>query len=139
QLLTEVDVPNSYGALRRGIYCTVELFIPRKTPSMIISADAVVFDENGQHVAVVENGIVLFQKITGARDFGAEGTENLNRKVRGDHDAIRAGNRAAAGLSRQPGAGLDHGHHRHGPSIDAGGDRLIPPLWPEPVLFDDPA
>jgi RND family efflux transporter MFP subunit len=71
-LLTEVDVPNPDGALSPGIYCTVELFIPRKTPSMIISADAVVFDENGLHVAVVVNGIVHMQKITIARDFGKE-------------------------------------------------------------------
>ena len=71
-LLTEVDVPNSDGALSPGIYCTVELYIPRKTPSMIIPADAVVFDENGQHVAVVENGTVHLQKIVVARDFGTE-------------------------------------------------------------------
>jgi RND family efflux transporter MFP subunit len=71
-LLTEVDVPNPDGALSPGIYCTVELLIPRKTPSMTIPADAVVFDENGQHVAVVENGIVHLQKITVARDFGIE-------------------------------------------------------------------
>jgi RND family efflux transporter MFP subunit len=71
-LLTEVDVPNPDGALSPGIYCTVELFIPRKTPSMIISADAVVFDENGLHVAVVVNGIVHMQKIMIARDFGKE-------------------------------------------------------------------
>jgi len=71
-LLTEVDVPNPDGALSPGIYCTVELFIPRKTPSMIIPADAVVFDENGQHVAVVENGTVRLQKIVVARDFGTE-------------------------------------------------------------------
>jgi multidrug efflux pump subunit AcrA (membrane-fusion protein) len=71
-LLTEVDVANPDGALSPGIYCTVELHIPRKTPSMIISADAVVFDENGQHVAVVENGIVHMQKIVVARDFGTE-------------------------------------------------------------------
>ena len=71
-LLTEVDVPNSDGALSPGIYCTVELYIPRKTPSMIIPADAVVFDENGQHVAVVENGTIHLQKIVVARDFGTE-------------------------------------------------------------------
>jgi RND family efflux transporter MFP subunit len=71
-LLTEVDVPNPDGALSPGIYCTVELFIPRKTPSMIIPADAVVFDENGLHVAVVENGTAHLQKITIARDFGKE-------------------------------------------------------------------
>jgi RND family efflux transporter MFP subunit len=71
-LLTEIDVPNPDGALSPGIYCTVELFIPRKTPSMIIPADAVVFDQSGLHVAVVENGIAHLQKITIARDFGQE-------------------------------------------------------------------
>src|SRR6202522_170606 len=71
-LLTEVDVPNPDGALSPGIYCTVELFIPRKTPSMIIPADAVVFDENGLHVAVVRNGTAHLQKIAIARDFGKE-------------------------------------------------------------------
>jgi RND family efflux transporter MFP subunit len=71
-LLTEIDVPNPDGALSPGIYCTVELLIPRKTPSMIIPADAVVFDENGLHVAVVKDGIAHLQKITIARDFGTE-------------------------------------------------------------------
>jgi RND family efflux transporter MFP subunit len=71
-LLTEIDVPNPDWALRPGIYCTVELFIPRKTPSMIIPADAVVFDHDGLHVAVVRNGSVHLQKITIARDFGKE-------------------------------------------------------------------
>jgi len=71
-LLTEVDVPNPDGALSPGIYCTVELFIPRKTPSMIIPADAVVFDENGLHVAVVKNGTAHLQKIAIARDLGTE-------------------------------------------------------------------
>jgi multidrug efflux pump subunit AcrA (membrane-fusion protein) len=39
---------------------------------MIIPADAVVFDQNGLHVAVVENGTAHLQKITIARDFGKE-------------------------------------------------------------------
>jgi RND family efflux transporter MFP subunit len=71
-LLTEIDVPNPDGALSPGIYCTVELSIPRNTPSMIIPADAVVFDENGLHVAVVRDGIAHLQKITIARDLGTE-------------------------------------------------------------------
>src|ERR1700677_2443277 len=71
-LLTEIDVPNPDWALSPGIYCTVELLIPRKTPSMIIPADAVVFDQDGLHVAVVENGTAHLQKITIARDFGTE-------------------------------------------------------------------
>jgi RND family efflux transporter MFP subunit len=71
-LLTEIDVPNPDWALSPGIYCTVELYIPRKTPSMIVPAEAVIFDQNGLHVAVVENGTVHLQKITIARDFGTE-------------------------------------------------------------------
>jgi RND family efflux transporter MFP subunit len=71
-LLTEIDVHNPDGALSPGIYCTVELYIPRKTPSMIIPADAVVFDHDGLHVAVVKNGATHLQKITIARDFGKE-------------------------------------------------------------------
>jgi RND family efflux transporter MFP subunit len=71
-LLTEIDIPNPDGALSPGIYCTVELLIPRKTPSMIIPADAVVFDENGLHVAVVKDGAAHLQKISIARDLGTE-------------------------------------------------------------------
>jgi RND family efflux transporter MFP subunit len=71
-LLTEIDIPNPDGALSPGIYCTVELLVPRKTPSMIIPADAIVFDENGVHVAIVENGIARLQKISIARDLGTE-------------------------------------------------------------------
>jgi RND family efflux transporter MFP subunit len=71
-LLTEVDLPNPDGALSPGIYCTVELHIPRRTPSLVVPADAVVFDENGLHVAVVENGRAHLQKISIARDFGTE-------------------------------------------------------------------
>ena len=71
-LLIEIDVPNPDGALSPGIYCTVELLIRRKTPSMIIPADAVVFDHDGLHVAVVKNGAAHLQKITIARDFGKE-------------------------------------------------------------------
>jgi multidrug efflux pump subunit AcrA (membrane-fusion protein) len=81
-LLTEIDVPNPDGALSPGIYCTVELYIPRKTPSMIIPADAVVFDRDGLHVAVVKNGAAHLQKITISRDLG--------KKVE-VHDGVKPG------------------------------------------------
>jgi RND family efflux transporter MFP subunit len=71
-LLTEIDVPNPDDALSPGIYCTVELHIPRRTPSLVVPADAVVFDQDGLHVAVVENGAVHLQNILIARDFGKE-------------------------------------------------------------------
>src|ERR1700722_483239 len=71
-LLTEIDVPNPDGALSPGIYCIVDRKIPRKTPSFVVPADAVVFDQNGLHVALVRDGIVHMQKISIARDFGKE-------------------------------------------------------------------
>jgi RND family efflux transporter MFP subunit len=69
-LLTEIDVPNPDHALSPGLYCNVELKIPRKTPSLIVPSEAVVFNGAGLSVAVVENGVARFHKITVARDFG---------------------------------------------------------------------
>jgi multidrug efflux pump subunit AcrA (membrane-fusion protein) len=37
-LLTEIDFANPDGELSPGTYCTVELKIPRKTPSLIVPA-----------------------------------------------------------------------------------------------------
>jgi RND family efflux transporter MFP subunit len=71
-LLTEIDVPNPDGALSPGIYCIVELHIPRKTPSVVVPADAVIFNEHGLQVAVVREGTVHLQKISIARDFGKQ-------------------------------------------------------------------
>jgi RND family efflux transporter MFP subunit len=71
-LLTEIDVPNPDGVLRPGMYCTVELHIPRKTPSLIVPADAVVFNSGGTQVAVVKNGVAHFHDVTIARDLGTQ-------------------------------------------------------------------
>ena len=71
-LLTEIDIPNPDGALRPGMYVTVELHIPRKNPSIMVPADALVFNGDGLHVAVAKNGTAHFHKVTVARDFGAE-------------------------------------------------------------------
>jgi hypothetical protein len=38
----------------------------------VVPADAVVFDQNGLHVAVVRDGIIRFQKIAIARDLGKQ-------------------------------------------------------------------
>ncbi len=71
-LLTEVDIPNPDGALSPGMYVTIELHIPRKTPSIMVPADALVFNGDGVQVAVVDNGTAHFRKVTVARDFGTE-------------------------------------------------------------------
>jgi len=83
-LLTEIDVPNPDGALSAGIYCTVELQIPRKTPSVLISADALIFNQNGTQVAILDNGVARLHKIAIARDLGRE------LEV---HDGIKPGDR----------------------------------------------
>lgn len=71
-LLTEIDIPNPDGALTPGMYCTIELRIPRKTPSLLVPADAVIFNSNGLQVAVVEDGVAHIRKISVARDLGTE-------------------------------------------------------------------
>ena len=71
-LLTEVDVPNPDGDLSPGMYVTIELHIPRKTPAFMVPADALVFNGDGMQVAVVDNGTAHFHKVTVARDFGTE-------------------------------------------------------------------
>jgi copper(I)-binding protein len=68
--LTEIDIPNPDGALRTGIYCTIELHIPRKTPSLLVPADAIIFNRNGMQVAVVNNGKAEIRKVEVKRDLG---------------------------------------------------------------------
>jgi RND family efflux transporter MFP subunit len=81
-LLTEVDVPNPDGALQPGVYCTVELKIPRRSPVLIVPASAIIFNQNGMQVAVVENGVAHLHKIAITTDYGTEVEVN---------DGIKAG------------------------------------------------
>ena len=70
-LLTEVDIENADGALTPGIYCAVEFHIPRKTPSLSVPADALIFDRNGLQVAVISNGQAEIRRVNVKRDLGA--------------------------------------------------------------------
>jgi RND family efflux transporter MFP subunit len=69
-LLTEIDVPNPAHELSPGVYCTVELRIPRKTPSLLVPSEAVIFNGDGLSVAVVEKGVARIRAITVVRDLG---------------------------------------------------------------------
>jgi RND family efflux transporter MFP subunit len=71
-LLTEIDIPNPDGALQPGTYCTVELDIPREVPSVLVPADATIFNQNGLQVAVVEGGIARLRRISVANDLGTQ-------------------------------------------------------------------
>jgi RND family efflux transporter MFP subunit len=69
-LLTEIDIPNPDGALPPGIYCSVELKIPRKTPSFLIPAEALIFNRNGLQAAVVKDGTAEIRNVKVTRDLG---------------------------------------------------------------------
>jgi RND family efflux transporter MFP subunit len=71
-LLTEIDIANPDDILSPGLYCTVELHIPRQAPSLIVPADAIAANHDGLHVAVVKNGTVHLQTVQVARDFGTD-------------------------------------------------------------------
>ena len=57
-------------ALSPRLYCTVELRIPRKTPSLIVPSDAIIFNRLGLSVAVVEDRIAHIRPVNVVRDFG---------------------------------------------------------------------
>jgi RND family efflux transporter MFP subunit len=71
-LLTEVDVPNRDGALQPGVYCSVELKIPRPSPALIVPASAIIFNQNGMQVALVKDGVAQLHKIAITADYGTE-------------------------------------------------------------------
>ena len=71
-LLTEIDIPNPDSVLRSGVYCFVELKIPRKTPSFIVPAEAIIFNRDGLQVAVVKDGKAEIRKVRETRDLGAK-------------------------------------------------------------------
>ncbi len=65
-------MPNPDGLLSSGIYCTIELHIPRKSPSLVVPADAIIFNADGMQVAVAKDGVVSIRKIVVSRDLGKE-------------------------------------------------------------------
>lgn len=69
-LLVEIDIANPDGTLSPGTYTTAELRIPRATARLTVPAGAIIFNQKGLQVAVVENGIAHLRAITVARDLG---------------------------------------------------------------------
>lgn len=71
-LLAEIDIANPEGTLQPGTYAMAEILVPRAVPALLIAAGALIFNQDGQQVAVVENGIARLQRITVFRDLGTE-------------------------------------------------------------------
>lgn len=84
-LLTEIDVPNPDHVLSPGVYWNVELKIPRKTPSLVLPSEAIIFNAKGLSVAVVEDGTAHLHNVNVVRDFGT--TVEVNSGVK-DGDQV---------------------------------------------------
>jgi RND family efflux transporter MFP subunit len=100
-LLTEIDVPNPDEALAVGIYCTVELHIPRKTPSLLVPSEALIFNSDGPQVAVVNDGVVHIRKVSVVRDLGTslelnDGVKAGDKVVLNPSVNLTGGNRVRA-------------------------------------------
>src|SRR4051812_17009141 len=69
-LLVEVQIDNAGAALMRGMYTQVDLSVPRKTPPLMIPADALVVRADGPQVAVVKpDGKVHYARVQLGRDL----------------------------------------------------------------------
>lgn len=70
-LSTEVDVPNPDYVLRAGMFVDVSFDVPRQHPALIVPGEALVFNQGGVQVAVVQpDNTVRLMKVTIGRDFG---------------------------------------------------------------------
>ena len=74
-LVTQVDIPNPDRVLQAGLYITLTLAIPRVSPAVSVPNDALIFDQDGTRVAVVEAGaesgnVVRMRPVTIFRQTG---------------------------------------------------------------------
>ncbi len=70
-MLAEVDVPNPDGALRAGLYVNVEFGIPRTSPTVVVPAEALLFNADGMRVAEVDDqGKIRLRPVSIYRDYG---------------------------------------------------------------------
>ncbi|HZP92069.1 MAG TPA: efflux RND transporter periplasmic adaptor subunit [Burkholderiales bacterium] len=70
-LLTEVQVRNQDGALRPGMYATIQFKLVEPAPPIVVPGLAVLTGGDGPHVAVVDDrGVVHLRKVQLGRDFG---------------------------------------------------------------------
>ena len=77
----------------------MELKIPRKQKLFLLPADAVVFDNDELHVAVLKDGVVQFRKINIVHDLGT--TVQVNEGVEDGDMVIRT---PAVNLADGPGS-----------------------------------
>jgi HlyD family secretion protein len=70
-LTTQVDVPNTDGALRAGLYVYVTLKVPRTEANVLVPAESLVFNQRGTQVAVArDDGTAQWRSVKIRRDLG---------------------------------------------------------------------
>jgi HlyD family secretion protein len=86
-LAVEVDVDNAAHVLRAGLFVNVSFAIPREHPNVVVPAEALIFNQRGLRVAVInEDKSVRLQPVTVYRDFGA--TIELSDGLRGGESIV---------------------------------------------------
>jgi HlyD family secretion protein len=71
-LSVEVDVNNAAHILRAGLFVNVTFAIPREHPNVVVPAEALIFNQQGLQVAVVNaDKRIHLQPVTVYRDSGA--------------------------------------------------------------------
>jgi membrane fusion protein (multidrug efflux system) len=97
-LRTEVRLPNRGNQLRPGTYGQVRFDLPQTSPTVLISANALIPSGTEQKVVIVHEGKVHFQPIVVGRDFGAnlEVTQGLQG---GEMLVINPGENLTEGLA----------------------------------------
>ncbi|MDP4005563.1 efflux RND transporter periplasmic adaptor subunit [Methylobacterium sp. NEAU K] len=104
-LVTQVDIPNPNHALQAGLYITITLAIPRVSPAVTVPNDALIFNQDGTRVAVVEAAgdgttLVRMRPVTIFRQTGTvlelrDGLKGGERVVVGPPAALRDGDTVA--------------------------------------------
>lgn len=106
-LLTEVQVPNSDGALLPGMYTQVDLTTPRPNPPLLIPGDTLVVRSAATQAAVVgQDGVVHFRRLQLGRDYGDKievlsGLEAGQRVIVNPGDTVQEGAKVNPVLLRE--------------------------------------
>jgi RND family efflux transporter MFP subunit len=101
-LLTQVDVPNSDGGLRPGMYLQVRFVAARAAPAVLVPSAALVWRPEGTVVPVLDGDHrVRYRPVQTGRDFGLE--VEVVTGLRGDETVIvHPGDALAEGQEVEP-------------------------------------
>ncbi len=101
-LTVEVDVPNQANVLRAGLYAYVSLAIPRLHPDIVLPSEVLIFDQEGTHVAVVDDDKIKMVPIHIARDFRHvdRNRPGSRERCQGRHEPVCLVARGVQGQSR---------------------------------------